>query len=54
MSREGPQRYAGGGQEQLSMRLVGGTGALVGALARDHPARARPARHPGHGGGARA
>ena len=37
MSREGPQRYAGVGQEQLSMRLVGGTGALVGALARDLP-----------------
>jgi len=37
MSREGPQRYSGGEQEQRSFRLVGGTGALVGALARDLP-----------------
>jgi monoamine oxidase len=32
MSREGPQRYAPVDQEQLSFRLVGGTGALVRAL----------------------
>jgi monoamine oxidase len=35
MSREGPQRYHGGNDEALSFRLVGGTGALVAALARD-------------------
>ncbi|MFU7019307.1 flavin monoamine oxidase family protein [Pseudomonas aeruginosa] len=32
MSREGPQRYRGLPQEQMSMRLVGGTAALVRAL----------------------
>lgn len=37
MSREGAQRYHGGAQEPLSFRLVGGTSALVGALARDLP-----------------
>lgn len=37
MSREGPQRYRGVAQEQLSIRLAGGTAALVGALARDLP-----------------
>ena len=35
MSREGPQRYPGSEQEQLSFRLSGGTAALVAALARD-------------------
>ncbi len=35
MSRESPHRYSGSLQEQQSMRLVGGTGALVRALARD-------------------
>lgn len=35
MSREAPQRY--GGAPHQSMRLVGGTGALVHALARDLP-----------------
>ena len=37
MSREGPQRYAGQAQEQLTFRLAGGSGALVHALARDLP-----------------
>ena len=37
MSREGPQRYPGIEQEQLSFRLTGGTAALVSALARDLP-----------------
>jgi len=37
MSREGPQRYHGDAQEPLSFRLTGGTGALVGALARELP-----------------
>jgi monoamine oxidase len=37
MSREGPQRYRGVAQEQLSFRLAGGTAALVGALARALP-----------------
>ncbi len=37
MSREGPQRYPGTEQEQLSFRIAGGTAALVGALARDLP-----------------
>jgi monoamine oxidase len=32
-SREGPQRYPGTVQEQQTFRMVGGTGALVGALA---------------------
>ena len=37
MSREGPQRYAGLAQEQLSYRLVGGSSALVQALVRALP-----------------
>ncbi len=37
MSREGPQRYPGAEQEQLSFRLSGGTAAIVSALARDLP-----------------
>jgi len=37
MSREGPQRYRGFPQEPLSMRLAGGTSALVRALVRDLP-----------------
>lgn len=37
MSREGPQRYPGAEQEQLSFRLSGGTAALVRALAHDLP-----------------
>ena len=37
MSRETPQRYRGIPQEPQSMRLIGGTGALVRALARDLP-----------------
>lgn len=37
MSREGPQRFHPGEQEQLSFRLAGGTAALVRALARDLP-----------------
>jgi monoamine oxidase len=37
MSREGPQRYRPFAQEQQSFRLVGGTGALVRALARELP-----------------
>ena len=37
MSREGPQRYPGIDQEQLSFRLSGGTAALVNALARGLP-----------------
>ncbi|WP_298672517.1 FAD-dependent oxidoreductase [uncultured Sphingomonas sp.] len=37
MSREGRHRYRGQAQEQQSMRLLGGTGALVTALARDLP-----------------
>lgn len=35
MSREGPHRMPGLGQEPKSMRLVGGTAALVRALMRD-------------------
>ena len=35
MSREGPQRYHGDAQEPLSFRFVGGTAALVRALASD-------------------
>lgn len=38
MSRESVQRYGGMRQEPESMRLVGGTGALVTALARTLPA----------------
>lgn len=38
MSRETPQRYRPLQQEPQSMRLVGGTGALVAALARALPA----------------
>lgn len=38
MSREGPDRMPGLGQEPKSMRLVGGTDALVRALMRDLPA----------------
>lgn len=40
MARETPQRYrrVASGQEPRSMRLVGGTGALVTALANDLPA----------------
>ena len=38
MSREPPQRYRSAVQEQHSMRLVGGTNALVRALARNLPA----------------
>jgi monoamine oxidase len=39
MSREEPQRYQGSAQpEHQSMRLVGGTGALITALAADLPA----------------
>ncbi len=37
MSREAVQRYRGAVQEQQSMRLVGGSAALVHALARDLP-----------------
>jgi monoamine oxidase len=37
MSREPAQRYRPLAQEQQSMRLVGGTGALVRALAHDLP-----------------
>lgn len=37
MSREAPQRYRGLGREQQSMRLAGGTGTLVRALARGLP-----------------
>lgn len=37
MSREPPQRYSGTGIDQGSMRLVGGTAALVSALRRDLP-----------------
>ena len=37
MSREAAQRYRGVAQDQQSMRLVGGTSALVRALARDIP-----------------
>ncbi|HWK50790.1 MAG TPA: FAD-dependent oxidoreductase [Steroidobacter sp.] len=37
MSRESPQRYRGLVQEQQSMRLVGGTAALVRALAQELP-----------------
>ena len=36
--REPPQRVEGAGQDQGSMRLVGGMGALVRALAKDLPA----------------
>ncbi|MEP7384449.1 MAG: FAD-dependent oxidoreductase, partial [Gemmatimonadota bacterium] len=43
MSREGPQRYRALAQEPQSFRLVGGTAALVRALARDLPlAQVRP------------
>ena len=35
MSRESPRRYRGFAQEPQSMRLVGGSAALVGALAKD-------------------
>lgn len=38
MSREGPHRMPGLGQEPKSMRLSGGTAALVRALMRDLPA----------------
>ncbi|GLR65745.1 hypothetical protein GCM10010909_04230 [Acidocella aquatica] len=38
MSREAPQRYRGMAQEAQSMRLVGGTGALIAALAASLPA----------------
>jgi monoamine oxidase len=38
MSRETAQRYRPLAQEQQSMRLAGGSAALVGALARDLPA----------------
>lgn len=37
MSREGRQRYRGVAQDPQSMRLAGGTAALVRALARDLP-----------------
>ncbi|MBW3655936.1 MAG: FAD-dependent oxidoreductase [Gemmatimonadetes bacterium] len=37
MSRETPQRFRPVAQDQQSFRLVGGTGALVRALARDLP-----------------
>lgn len=37
MSREGPQRYSGPVQEQQSFRLVGGTSALVRAIAGELP-----------------
>jgi len=37
MSREMPQRYAGGALEQRSMRLVGGTAALVRELVKQLP-----------------
>jgi monoamine oxidase len=37
MSREAPQRYRAETQDQQSMRLSGGTAALVRALARDLP-----------------
>ena len=37
MSRETPQRYHGMRQEPQSMRLVGGTGAIISALASDLP-----------------
>jgi monoamine oxidase len=37
MSRETPQRYRGTGADQQSMRLVGGTAALVQALALELP-----------------
>ena len=37
MSREGPLRYQGAAPEQLSFRLVGGTAALVRALADELP-----------------
>lgn len=38
MSREAPHRFPGMRQEPQSMRLVGGTGALIRALMRDLPA----------------
>ncbi len=38
MSREGPHRMPGLAQEPKSLRLVGGTAALVRALKRDLPA----------------
>jgi len=37
MSREAPQRYRGLRQEAESMRLVGGTGAMISALAAEIP-----------------
>ena len=37
MSREPPQRYRGMRQEPQSMRLAGGTGAIISALASDLP-----------------
>ncbi|HQT37779.1 MAG TPA: FAD-dependent oxidoreductase [Acidocella sp.] len=39
MSRETFQRYRGAGQDQQSLRLAGGTGALVRALANGLPAQ---------------
>ncbi len=39
MSREAPQRYRGTAQQAQSMRLVGGTGALIAALAAALPAQ---------------
>ncbi|UWU26153.1 FAD-dependent oxidoreductase (plasmid) [Rhizobium sp. CB3060] len=38
MAREAPQRYRGMRQEPRSMRLVGGTGAIISALAEGLPA----------------
>ncbi|APG87157.1 flavin monoamine oxidase family protein [Sinorhizobium americanum] len=38
MAREAPQRYRGMRQEPQSMRLVGGTGAIISALAESLPA----------------
>ncbi|MCZ4093321.1 flavin monoamine oxidase family protein [Sinorhizobium psoraleae] len=39
MSREAPQRYRGMRQEPQSMRLVGGTGAIISALGESLPAQ---------------
>ncbi|MBP1885047.1 flavin monoamine oxidase family protein [Sinorhizobium mexicanum] len=39
MSREAPQRYRGIRQEPQSMRLVGGTGAIISTLAESLPAK---------------
>ncbi|WP_018236279.1 FAD-dependent oxidoreductase [Ensifer sp. BR816] len=39
MSRESPQRYRGMRQEPQSMRLAGGTGAIISALAAGLPAQ---------------